>query len=102
MFLSKQASLETQFYIVINLKTSEGAQSFARFFIGNNRHNAHHIFRQLKGIDADETNVLYLEFWETVAGLPVNIDMITCTLDQLSENCRIITKEVFLLFNLEE
>jgi hypothetical protein len=32
---------------------------------------------------------------EIEKGLPVNLDFITCTLNQLAENCRIITKELF-------
>jgi hypothetical protein len=94
--------MTTQFYIVFNIKTSKGPESFGRFFIGNNRERADEIFRQLKGTGADEEHILYLDFMETVDGLPVNLKMITCTMDQLAENCRIITKEVFKLFNLEE
>jgi hypothetical protein len=39
---------------------------------------------------------------ETEKGLPVNLDFITCTLNQLAENCRIITKELFISENLED
>lgn len=94
--------MDTQFYIVLNLQTSKGPESFARFFIGNNRQRAYDIFLQMKGTEVDEKNLLYLDFMETVESLPVNLNMITCTLDQLAENCRIIIKEVFKLFNLEE
>jgi hypothetical protein len=91
----------TQFYIVLNLNTGKGPESFGQFFIGNNRQRACDIYRQLKGTEIDGKNVMYLDFMETVEGLPVNLKMITCTLDQLAENCRIITKEVFKIFNLE-
>jgi hypothetical protein len=93
--------MTTQFYIVLNVKTSKGPESFGRFFIGNNRERAYDVFRQMKGTEAHEENVLYLDFMETVDGLPVNLKMITCTLNQLAENCKILTKEVFKLFNLE-
>jgi hypothetical protein len=94
--------MTTQFYIVLNVKTSRGPESFGRFFIGNNRERAYEIFKQMKGIEADDKNVLYLDFMETAEGLPVNLKMITCTLNQLAENCKVITKEVFKLLNLEE
>jgi hypothetical protein len=39
---------------------------------------------------------------ETKNGLPVNMQMIGCSLEDLAENCKIITKETFKLFNLKE
>ena len=95
--------METQFYITLTLKTHKGLESFAKFFIGNNRDRAFAIFEQLKGMhDISEKNALYVDFLETKEGLPVNLDMITCTLNQLAENCRIITKEIFISENLED
>ena len=41
--------METQFYITLTLRTHKGLESFAKFFIGNNRHLAFAIFKQLKG-----------------------------------------------------
>jgi hypothetical protein len=94
--------MTSQFYIVLNVKTSRGPETFGQFFIGNNRERAYDVFRQMKGTEADEKNFLYLDSMEMVDGLPVNLKMITCTLDQLAENCKIIAKEVFKQFNLEE
>lgn len=94
--------METQFYITLTLKTPKGLESFAKFYIGNNRDRAFAIFKQLKGMhDVSETNILYIDFLETREGLPLNLDVITCTLNQLAENCRIITKELFKSENLE-
>ena len=94
--------METQFYITITLKTHKGLESFAKFYVGNNRQLAINIFRQLKGSqNVSEKNILYFDFLETEKGLPVNLDFITCTLTQLAENCRIITKELFISENLE-
>ena len=91
---------ETTFSIILNTKTAGGVEIIGKFFIGNNPRTADKIFRSLKGNDemSDKT-VLSLELMETVNGLPVNIKMISCTLEELSENCRIITKEVFKLIN---
>ncbi|MBS1571728.1 MAG: hypothetical protein JST62_04945 [Bacteroidetes bacterium] len=95
--------METQFYITITLKTHKGLESFAKFYIGNNRQLAFNIFRQLKGSqNVSEKNILYFDFLETEKGLPINLDFITCTLNQLADNCRIITKELFISENLED
>lgn len=93
--------METQFYIELRLKTGTKFESFAKFFIGNNRTQAETIFKELNGMEANEMNILHIDFIETVEGLPVNLKMLACTLEQLAENCRLITKELFKLKNLE-
>ena len=94
--------METQFYITFTLKTGKGLESFAKFFIGNNRERAYSIFRKLEGVhDVHENYVLFVDFMETREGLPINLNVITCTLDQLARNCRTITKELFKSENLE-
>lgn len=94
--------MDSQFYIVLNLKTTDGWESFGRFFLGNSKVHAYDLFRKLKGTsDVNEKTVLHLDFMETKQGLPVNLKMITCTLNQLAENCKIITMELFKLANLE-
>jgi len=95
--------METQFFITLTVKAPRGLESFAKFFIGNDRDRAFAIFKLLKGMrNVSEKNVLYIDFMETKKGLPVNLDVMTCTLNQLAENCRIITKEIFKLENLED
>ncbi|HLF45929.1 MAG TPA: hypothetical protein VI548_05870 [Chitinophagaceae bacterium] len=92
---------KTVFYIVLNLKTSKGFESFGKFYIGNNRKTANSIFKSLAGNkDVNEKDILLMELMETVDGLPLNIRAITCSLAELAENCKIITKEIFKFFNL--
>ena len=94
--------METQFYIELTLKTAKGVESFAKFFMGDNREKAYDIFTKLIGTNiVNEKNLLHIDFIETIEGLPVNLKMITCTLDQLADNCKLITKELFKLKNLE-
>lgn len=93
--------MESRYFILLNIKTGNGLESFARFEMGNNREEAYSIFRQLKGTEARPDKVLFLEFWDTVDGLPVNLDMITCSLDELAANCKLLTKEIFRMNNLE-
>lgn len=89
--------METQFYLVFNLRNPAGDwHSFGKFFIGNNRHQAKELFRSLQKIpEVQEEYPLCIDFMETKNGLTVNLDVINCTLQQLSENMRIIAKELF-------
>lgn len=94
--------METQFYITLTLKTVKGLESFGKFYIGNDRERAFEIFHKLKGsTDVTDNNLLYIDFMETIEELPLNLKVISCTLNQLADNCRTITKELFKLENLE-
>jgi hypothetical protein len=94
--------VDTQFYITFSFKSCQDHKTFAKFFIGNNREVAYAIFKKLKGSDeVNDLNFLYLDFIETSEGLPKNLKVKSCTLQQLSENCSIITKELFKFDNLE-
>ena len=100
--LNKLLRMETRFYIMITLKTVNGLENVGQFFIGNDRERAKAIFQQIKGSEnAVEKNVLYMEFMETVKGLPVNLDVVSCSLHQMAENCKTITKELFISHNLD-
>lgn len=93
--------METKYYILLSMKTYNGPESFAQFFIGNNREAAYTLFSKLKGTtEATEGNVLYIDFMETLNDLPLNLKLITCNLEELAENCKLITKEVFKQRNL--
>jgi hypothetical protein len=94
--------METQFYILLTFKTERGLESFAKFFVGNNRERAVAIFEKLRGKrEISEKDVLFIDFMETIEGLPFNLDCISCTLGELAENCATITKEVFISQNLD-
>lgn len=94
---------QTTFYILINLKTRNGFESIGKFYIGNNRDFCYSLFKKMKGrSDVNETAVLIIELMETVNELPFNLKIINCSLEELSENCKLITKEIFKAINLEE
>jgi hypothetical protein len=93
---------ESTFYILLNMKTCEGLESFGRFFIGKSKKFAETLFSQLKGDkNVNEGSILHLELRETSNGLPVNMHIISCTLEELVQNCKTITKETFKFINLE-
>lgn len=92
----------TDFHINLNIKTAGGFESYGKFFIGSNRNAAEKIFSKLNGTkEVNSKSILIVEFVETDRNLPLNIDVISCTLEELTKNIKIITKEVFKLLNLE-
>ena len=93
----------SEFYIVLNVKSGKDFQTFGKFFLGSHRKFADSVFKKLKGNKkVSNASVLYIELMETNNELPVNIQVLSCTLDELSENCKMITKETFKQCNLEE
>jgi hypothetical protein len=92
---------QRSFYIKCTLKTVNGFEYFATFYIGNDRDFAEAIFRKLKGNhEVNEHNILQLDFVESKQNLPVNLKMIHCNLDEMAQNSRMITKEMFKYYNL--
>ena len=95
--------METSFCIVFNIKTTDGYETYGRFMLGKNREFAYDVFNKLQGEDMpDETSVLSIDMIELKNGLPLNLKLISCTLDQLAQNVKIITKEIFKAYNLKE
>jgi hypothetical protein len=93
--------MDTLFCLVITLKTPGGTENIAHFHLGTDRKKAIAIFQKLKGTtEINENNVLSIEFRETKEDLPVNLKMISCTLEQIAENCRLVTKELFKNYNV--
>ena len=77
-------------------------ESFARFYIGNKDELARYLFDKLKGSGEEiDDCILQMDLMETQNNLPVNIKVIGCTLEEMAENCKVITKEAFKIFTLE-
>jgi hypothetical protein len=90
------------FYIDVSIQTPDGPKRFGRFEFGTDREAAHALFRRLKGSpSADLRDMLYIEFMETVNELPVNLDILTCDLQELGTNVMLITQEIFRVSNLK-
>ena len=93
---------ENTFYVVLSIRTGDGFENFGKFNLGNNREAASEVFRQLKGSSAvDEKTMLTIHFMETINDLPVNFQIMACTLEDLACNCTLITKETFKMYNLK-
>lgn len=94
---------QTTFNIRLNIKTCHGFECFGKFFLGNKREFATVIFNQLKGKkDLDDKSILQLDLVESINGLPASIQVMSCSLEELAENCKLITKETFKVINMEE
>jgi len=94
--------MKTGFYIVLNIKTGTGFEKYGKFFIGDDSTVANNIFKSLKGLEEpSDKNFLQIDLMETRDDLPVNVKLLSCTLDEMTENFRIITKEIFKRYNLQ-
>jgi hypothetical protein len=90
------------FYIDISVRTAKDLQRFGRFELGNDREMATELFEKLKGsAEIDSRDMLYIELMETASGLPVNIKILTCNLQELGTNVMLITQEIFRVSNLK-
>ena len=88
--------------MLLSVRTCDGFENFGKFNLGDNREAAVKAFRQFKGDpEVSERSVLTIELMETVNDLPVNLNILACTLEELAYNTRVITKETFKLHNLK-
>lgn len=88
--------MKSTFYIMLSMKSLDRYECFGEFFLGNDRQHAEVIFSQLKGRDeSNKQTVLNLDLVEIKGELPVIVKTIYCTLDDLANNTKLITREVF-------
>lgn len=94
--------MDNRFYINISIRTAQGPIPFGSFTLGNNAESANILFSKLKGSpEANHNDLLFIEFVEMVNGLPVNLHILTCNLQELGTNCMLITQEVFRMSNMK-
>ncbi|MGN6420414.1 MAG: hypothetical protein ACTHMC_23095 [Pseudobacter sp.] len=94
--------MKKTYYIMFHIKVKGELQTFGKFYIGQHRALAHGLFKKMRGkADTDGSEVLFVELMETHEKLPLNIQMLACTLDELAENCRVIAKETFKWNNID-
>jgi hypothetical protein len=95
-------NMETSFYISLNIKTATGFETFAKFYVGCDWKSSQTIFSMLKGEDdVSEKSILYMDFIEIQNEVPFTVGVLHCTLEELAENTKIITRELFKQFNLK-
>jgi hypothetical protein len=95
--------MATEHRIALHVRTTSGFETIGEFFIGGDRDTAHQLFKTLKGSPNDiDGGALFMELREIVRGLPIDIQMIHCTLDEVAENCRLIAKDQFKALALKD
>lgn len=95
--------MQSQFYIILSLKTPAGFIDYGQYFFGDDRQAADELFDQLQGGHTITGQaLLHIDLMETVNELPLKIKTIACTLDELAYNTKLIAREIFRLKNLEE
>ena len=94
--------MATTFFIELNLKTVTGFERYGCFDLGDDREFAVELFSRLEGRpDADDQAVLQMDLIEKYRGLPLNLQVINCSMNELCRNIRIITRELFKHKNLD-
>ena len=82
--------------IQLTIRCGQDVECFAKFNLGHEQQFAVSLFRKLKGNrNVTENDLLHMEFIELSNDLPLSIDMIACTLSDIGENSKIITRELF-------
>jgi hypothetical protein len=95
--------METQFDLVLSLKTPKGFIDYGWYPLGSNPEFAYGLLSQMKGSDTlADSAVLHIDLVETKDGLPAKVKSLSCSLDELCENIKLISREMFRLKNLEE
>jgi len=92
----------SKYYIQLNLKSVDGFETFGCFDLGSDRGFSVRLFAGLEGRPADEdTGVLHMDLVEKRNGLPVNVQVIACTMEELGRNMKYLARELFKKINLD-
>ena len=62
--------METQFYILLSLKTPQGYTNYGQYFFGNDREAAYALFAQLQGNGNGKDCLLHVDLMETIKRTP--------------------------------
>lgn len=90
-----------KFQFVISIRTPKGYIETGRFFIGDGIREAISILEQLEGNTKTENPILKIDLIKYVTNIDTVLETLDCTLEQLSENVKVITKELFKLANIK-
>ena len=94
--------MKRQFYLLLSVKTPAGFVAYGQYELVASPEEAYEFFDSLKGKkEIEDDHILHIDLMETVDNLPVRIKTITCNLDELTCNCKLITLETFRLAHLK-
>jgi hypothetical protein len=91
-----------QYRIVINMRVAVGFKETGKFYIGNDKDEAINLFSELEGSrEVSHSSLLRIDLIEHLEGIDILWDSLECSLGEMTDNIKIITKETFRLLNLE-
>ncbi|HEV2355548.1 MAG TPA: hypothetical protein VGR89_14965 [Puia sp.] len=92
----------SKYYIQLNLKTIDGFETFGCLELGSDRAFSVRLFAGLEGRPADDdTGVLHMDLVEKINGLPMNMQVMACTMEELGRNMKYVARELFKKINLD-
>ncbi len=95
--------MERKFYIELNMKALDGFERFGCFELGSDREFAIRLFESLQGRPAKgDSEVLHMDLVEKRDGLPMNMQVVSCTVEELGANLKVIARELFKKINLDD
>jgi hypothetical protein len=97
----KNRVMDSLFQISLFIKTPSGFETYGNFDLGSDRDRAMAIFGQLRGTPKVSPDaILYMDLSEVHGGIPLPLEVLHCTLEDIAWNTRIITRDVFKNLNL--
>lgn len=94
--------MKREYYLSLNFKTPKSIEMYGRYDMGADRDFAEAIFDQLKGNEQiSEKSILHIDLTELQDGVPFVLNIKHCTLDELAENTKSITLQLFKHRGLE-
>ena len=94
--------METTYEISLNLKTQSALESYASFYIGPDKRFSQELYNLLEGDEQiSPDSVITIDLIRRENGIPYPLAIRHCSCQQLAENVKLITKELFKRMNLE-
>lgn len=95
--------MKSFFFINIKMKVLDGTIDYSKFFVGDDKEFASNLYNNLNGhLDPEFQYVLHVELIENSEDNMIIMQRKGCSLEELTENCRLITRETFKFLNLEK
>jgi len=89
-FMSKRYAIQ------VMMRCEQDAECIAKFNLGGNKTFAYDLFLRLSGNPSvNEKDPLQMEFIEMSDEFSLIVDIISCTLAEIGENSKLITRELF-------
>ena len=88
--------MDKEYLLLLRLNTARGEELVGKFFLGHDAEKAYALFKQLDGDQVPAPgHLIFFEFIEVADGLPVNLHLVACNLEQASCNFKTLVKELF-------